>query len=236
MSKKKKSPIILITGTRKGIGREFVEYFIQKNFIVIGCSRNKINFNYDNYYHYSLDISNEKDVKIMFLELRKRFKRLDILINNAGLASMNHTLLTPGNKVQEIFNTNFTGSFLLSRESAKLMKLNNYGRIINITSVGTQMKLEGEAIYTASKAALENLTISMSRELSNFGITVNAIGPTPYLSDLIRTVPNEKINNITDNLAFKRLTEFRDISNVTEFFISPDSDFITGQIIFLGGG
>ena len=172
----------------------------------------------------------------MFLELRKKFKRLDILINNAGLASMNHTLLTPGNKVQEIFNTNFTGSFLLSRESAKLMKLNNYGRIINITSVGTQMKLEGEAIYTASKAALENLTISMSRELSNFGITVNAIGPTPYLSDLIRTVPNEKINNITDNLAFNRLTEFRDISNVTEFFISPDSDFITGQIIFLGGG
>ena len=75
MSKKKKSPIILITGTRKGIGREFVEYFIQKNFIVIGCSRSKINFNYDNYYHYSLDISNEKDVKSMFLELRKKFKR-----------------------------------------------------------------------------------------------------------------------------------------------------------------
>ena len=90
----------------------------------------------------------------MFLDIRKKYKKIDILINNAGLASMNHILLTPKSKAQEIIDTNFIGTFLISREAGKIMKKNKFGRIINITSVGTQMKLEGEAIYTASKAAV----------------------------------------------------------------------------------
>ena len=125
---------------------------------------------------------------------------------------------------------------MVSREAAKVMIKNRFGRIINITTVGTQIKLEGEAIYTASKAAVENLTIVLSRELAQYGITVNGIGPTPALTDLIRFVPEEKIKNIVDSLAFDRLTQIEDIINVSDFFISRKSDFITGQIIFLGGG
>ena len=142
----------------------------------------------------------------------------------------------PKKKAQEIIDTNVMGTFLFSREAAKLMKKNKYGRIVNITTVGTQMKLEGEAIYTASKSAVENLTVVMSRELANYGITVNALGPTPAMTDLIRFVPENKIQNIVDDLAFDRLTEINDITNVLDFFISEKSDFITGQLIFLGGG
>ena len=227
---------ILITGTRKGIGRYLVDYYVKKNYNVIGCSRGQINYAFDNYDHYNVDISDEDSVKKMFLSIRKKFKRLDILINNAGLASMNHSLLTPVNKAQEIINTNFIGTFLISRESAKIMKKNSFGRIINMTSVGTQMKLEGEAIYTASKSAIENLTIVMSRELADYGITVNGLGAAPVLTDLIKFVPKDKIENILNKLAFNRLTEMKDISNVTDFFISENSNYITGQIVYLGGG
>ena len=227
---------ILITGTRKGIGNQLVNYYLKKNYNVIGCSRSDIDFKHDNYLHFNIDISNEQSVKDMFLRFRKKFKRLDILINNAGVASMNHTLLTPMNKAQKIINTNFLGTFIMSRESAKIMKKYSFGRIINITSVGTQMKLEGEAIYTASKSAVENFTVVLSRELADFGITVNGVGPTPIITDLIKSVPKEKIENILSQLAFNRLTEITDITNVIDFFISEQSSYITGQMIYLGGG
>ncbi len=228
--------VILISGTSKGIGEYLVGHYLKKGFIVIGCSRRTYNKKINNYHHFSLDITDEKLVKKMFLNIRKNFKKIDVLINNAGLASMNHSLLTPSRKAQEIINTNFMGTFILSREAAKIMLNKSFGRIINLTTVGTQMKLEGEAIYTASKAAVENLTVVMSREFSNYGITVNGIGPTPAMTDLIKFVPKSKIQNIIDQLAFNRLTEMDDITNVIDFFISKKSNYITGQLIYLGGG
>lgn len=227
--------VMVITGTKKGIGKYLAEYYANKGFQVVGCSRGEIDFELDNYLHFCLDVSDESSVKKMFTEIRKKYGRLDVLINNAGIASMNHILLTPYKKAQDIISTNFMGTFLSCREAGKIMKKNGFGRIVNFTSVGTNLKLEGEAIYTASKAAVENLTEVLSREFANFGITVNAIGPTPVKTDLIRSVPKEKIDNITKRLAINRLGEFRDISNVIDFFISDKSDFITGQIIFLGG-
>ena len=231
-----KKKTILITGVTKGIGNYLVDYYLKKNNIVLGFSRSKKIKPSKQYYHFQVDVSNENDVKSAFLEIRKNYESIDVLINNAGLASMNHVLLTPLKKAQEIMDTNFLGTFLVSREAAKLMMKQKYGRIVNMSSVGTQIKLEGEAIYTASKTAVENLTVVMSREFANYGITVNAIGPTPVLTDLIKFVPKNKIQNILDKLALNRLTEMHDITNVLDFFISEKSDFITGQTIFLGGG
>ena len=228
--------IILITGTRKGIGRYLAGYYAKKNYHVIGCSRGDAGYEFENYDHYKLDVSDEDSVKNMFLAIRKKYKKLDILINNVGLASMNHVLLTPVSIAKQIINTNFIGTFLMSREAAKLMKINKYGRIINVTSVGTQMKLKGEAIYTSSKSAVETLTVVMSRELADYGITVNGVGPTPTSTDLIKFVPKEKIENIIRDLAFDRLTKMSDITNVIDFFKAKKSNYITGQIIFLGGG
>ena len=228
-------PVMIITGSRKGIGRYLAEYYTEKGFIVIGCSRGDIDFALNNYQHYCLDVCDESLLKKMFREIRKKHGRLDVLINNAGMASMNHVLLSPLKKTQDIINTNFIGTFLFCREAGKIMKKRNHGRIINFTSIGTKLKIEGEAVYTASKAAVENFTEVLSREYSKFGITVNAVGPTPVKTDLIRSVPKEKIENITKRQAINRLTENKDISNVTDFFIKYESEFITGQIIYLGG-
>ena len=228
-------PVMIITGTRKGIGKYLAEYYTEKGFIVIGCSRGDIDFALNNYQHYCLDVCDESLLKKMFREIRKKHGRLDVLINNAGMASMNHVFLSPLKKTQDIININFIGTFLFCREAGKIMKKRNHGRIINFTSIGTKLKIEGEAAYTASKAAVENLTAVLSREYSEFGITVNAVGPTPVKTDLIKSVPKEKIENITKRQAINRLTENKDISNVTDFFIKYESEFITGQIIYLGG-
>ncbi len=148
---------------------------------------------------------------------------------------MNLMLLTPLKTVQNILNTNVIGTFLFCREAAKLMKRNHYGRIVNFATVATPLKLEGEAIYAASKAAIVSLTEILAKELAEMGITVNAIGPTPVETDLIRSVPQEKIDALLSQQSIHRLGEFRDISNVIDFFIRPESNFVTGQVIFLGG-
>jgi 3-oxoacyl-[acyl-carrier protein] reductase len=97
------------------------------------------------------------------------------------------------------------------------------------------MRLAGEAAYAASKAAVEELTRVLAHEVGSFGITVNAIGPTPIRTDLIAGVPEDAIKKITERLAIPRLGEFRDVRNVLDFLISPASDFVTGQVIYLGG-
>jgi len=230
-----KVQVILITGTSKGIGKYLAHYYIEKGYQVIGCSRRTVNYKLDNYRHFCLDVTDEREVKRMFAEIRKTYKRMDVLINNAGIASMNHILLTPLKTVKEIFGTNFFGTFLYSREAAKLMRRNKCGRIVNFTTVAVPLKLEGEAIYASSKAAIITLTQILARELAEYNITVNAVGPTPIKTDLIRSLPDEKIISLIQRQAIKRFGEFRDVSNVIDFFLKPESDFITGQVIFLGG-
>lgn len=227
--------VMLITGTRKGIGRYLLEYYTKKGYFVVGCSRDESDCRLDNYRHFCLDVADEKKVVQMFAAIRKDYHRLDVLVNNAGIASMNHTLLTPCSTVNRIMQTNIMGTFLFCREAAKLMQGSRGGRIVNFATVATPLRLEGEAIYAASKAAVVTLTEIMARELASFGITVNAVGPTPVKTDLIRAVPQDKIDRLIDRQAIKRLGEFEDISNVIDFFIQPASNFITGQVIYLGG-
>ena len=227
--------VILITGTRKGIGHQLARFYLGKGNIVIGCSRLESDLVHENYLHYCLDVSNEKQVNELFMAIRKQFGRLDVLINNAGVASMNHSLLTPLVTVNKLFNTNFLGTFLFSRQAVKLMKKNNFGRIINFSTVAVPLNLEGEAIYASSKSAIEQFTKVFSKEIASMGITVNTIGPTPIETDLIKAVPENKIEELLSQQAIKRLGDFDDIINVVDFYMSSKSNFITGQTIYLGG-
>ena len=226
--------VVLITGTRKGIGKYLAEHYLE-NSRVIGCSRGASTIEDEDYRHFEGSVGDEAAVKQIFTEISHDYGRLDALINNAGIASMNHVLLTPAKVARDVFETNFTGTFLFCREAAKLMKKRKFGRIVNLVSVATPLKLEGEAVYAASKAAVMSFTQISARELAPFGITVNAIGPTPIKTDLIRSVPEEKIAELIKRQAIQRLGEPRDVANVIDFFLQPESDFVTGQIIFLGG-
>lgn len=227
--------IILITGTRKGIGNQLAKYYLENGHVVVGCSRSQSDLEHSNYSHYCLDVSNEQQVTDLFVTIRKKFGRLDVLINNAGMASLNHTLLTPLSTVTKLFNTNFLGTFLFSRQAVKLMQKNKFGRIVNFSTVAVPLNLEGEAIYASSKSAIEQFTKVFSKEVASMGITVNTIGPTPTETDLIKAVPKNKIDELLTQQAIKRLGNFDDIINVIDFYINKNSNYITGQTIYLGG-
>ena len=228
-------PVTLITGTRKGIGRQLADYYCEKGHAVIGCSRGAVEWSHDRYRHVPADVTDEKETRKVFDLINHDYGRLDNLINKAGIAMMNHALLTPISAVRKVFDTNVIGSFLFCREAAKLMRKRKYGRIVNFSTIAVPLKLEGEAAYVASKAAVQGLTDVLAKEFAAFGITVNTVGPVPVETDLIRSVPKDKIDRIINRQSVRRLGTIDDVANVVDFLLDPASSMVTGQHIFLGG-
>ena len=229
------SPVTLITGARKGIGRFLAERLLALGHRVAGLSRTPTDLVHQNYRHFEADVADEAGVRGAVQAIRREFGRLDNLVNNAGIASMNHSLLTPASTVEKVLRTNVVGVFVATRESAKVMRQSGGGRIVNFSTVAVPLALEGEAAYVASKAAVEALTRTLAREFAPFGIRVNAIGPTPVDTDLIRAVPKDKIEALLLRQPLRRLGTFEDVANLVDFFLAPASDFITGQVVYLGG-
>lgn len=227
--------VVLITGTRKGIGRYLAEHYARQGYIVEGCSRGDPEWEAENYTHHNVDVAEEAAVKAMISNIARRHGRLDIVLNNAAIASMNHVLLTPAATANRMLEVNVTGTMLVCRDAAKVMMRRRYGRIINFTTIVAPIALAGEAIYAASKSAVVTLTRILAFELGQWGITCNSFGATPIMTDMIRGVPQAKIDAVVSGLAIKRLGTYEDCANVCDFFIRPESDNITGQVLYLGG-
>jgi 3-oxoacyl-[acyl-carrier protein] reductase len=228
-------PVMIVTGSRKGIGKYLVEHYLKQGYMVEGCSRGAADISDSNYKHHELDVADEKAVRGMIADVTKRHGRIDALLNNAAIASMNHVLLTPAKTANRMLEVNVTGTMLFCRDVAKVMMRRKYGRIVNFTTIVAPIALAGEAIYAASKAAVVTFTRILAFELGQWGVTCNSFGATPIMTDMIRGVPQDKIDAVVNNLAVKRLGTHADCANVCDFFISPSSDNITGQVIYLGG-
>lgn len=226
---------VVITGATRGIGLALTEHYLSAGDEVIGCGRTPSTMSHPRYLHRCVDVTGGDEVDQLFDELRTRFGSIDALINNAGVASMNSLALMPLETAQRIMDTNLLGTFSFTRAAVRLMRASGNARIVNFTTVAVPMRLEGEAIYAASKAAVETFTRIAARELGPFGITCNAIGPSPIRTGLISGVPEAKLEALVQAQAVRRWASTEDVINVVDFFLRPESSMVTGQVIYLGG-
>ncbi|MDG9716067.1 SDR family NAD(P)-dependent oxidoreductase [Streptomyces sp. DH24] len=227
----------MITGSRTGVGKALAEHFLESGHDVIGCSRKPSAIDHPGYRHHQVDLTEVAQVKKMFREVRKEFGCLDALINNAGTSTMNHFMTTPDEVVRDIFDINFFAVLNCCREAVKLLRKSAgpAPAILNVSTVAVPWALEGHLAYSASKSAVEQLVQVMSKELAAFGIRVNAIGLPPVRTVLTRTVSQPKIDALIARQAIRRMCTMSDIVGPVEFLVGPQSAFVTGETIFLGG-
>ncbi|MCX6250461.1 MAG: SDR family NAD(P)-dependent oxidoreductase [Bacteroidetes bacterium] len=228
--------IILITGSRKGIGRYLVEYYSGKEYKVLGFSRQESDYKSENYSHFCIDIGDDKLVKHIFSEIRKKYGRIDIIINNAAInPSISPFILIPADTIKRVYTTNVFGLMNSCREGIKLMIKNNYGRIVNLSSMAVKHEIYGETIYTSTKAAITSFTRVLAKEVIKNGITCNVIAPSAIPTDLSLTVDQNALNEVLKRNAINHLGRMEDVSNTIDWLIKDESNAITGQVIYLGG-
>ena len=227
---------MLITGTSKGIGRYLVGYYLEKGYTVIGCSRSECVIDNVNYIHIIADISKEDDILNIFKIIRKDYKRLDVLINNAAInPAILSVAFLPYETIQKIYKVNVFGPILFCREALKLMGRNKFGRIINLGSMATRHEVPGEALYTSTKASINAFTRVLSKEVANSGITVNVLAPSVIETDLSKAINQDALQEVLNRNAIKKYGDFIDVSNTIDYLIKEESRAVTGQIIYLGG-
>lgn len=226
---------VLITGSSRGIGADLARRYLDRGDVVIGCARGRAPLTNERYVHAELDVTDEPGVRALFADVRKRFGGLDVLINNAGVASMNPVALTPFDSARRIVETNLLGTFLFTHAALRLLRSSSAGRIVNLTTVAVPFRLDGEALYAASKSAIETFTRIVAREVAAWGITCNAVGPSPIRTDLTRGIGDDRMERLIGRQAIPRWAEFEDVANVVDFFLRPESAMVTGQIVYLGG-
>jgi 3-oxoacyl-[acyl-carrier protein] reductase len=230
--------VVLITGASRGIGRYLVDHYLERGLTVIGCSRGiqPADLKSENYHHFTADIRVETEVVAMMNSIRQRFGRLDILLNNAAVnPTMSLTMMTSMKAANDTFGTNVLGTFVVSREAAKIMMRAKFGRIVCFSSMAARHEVPGEALYSASKAAIHSLARVMAKEFNSFGITCNVIAPAALPTELMKAVNQEALQEVLKRNAIPKMGEFSDVSNAIDFLIKSESHAITGQVIYLGG-
>jgi 3-oxoacyl-[acyl-carrier protein] reductase len=212
-------------------------HFLERGHQVIGCSRRPCAIDHPNYRHHEADLTDPKGVRAMCREVRNDHGCLDALVNNAGTSNMNHFMMTPEKVARDIFDLNFFALLNCCRESVKLLQRSTEPSpaIVNLSTAAVPWALDGQLVYSASKSAVHQLTRVMSKELADSNIRVNGIGLPPVRTVLTRTVPQPKIQELIDRQTIKRMCTMADIAGPLEFLVSPQSSFVTGETIFLGG-
>jgi 3-oxoacyl-[acyl-carrier protein] reductase len=226
---------ILVTGASRGLGLALVEHFVARGDRVVGCSSQPAPAEFEGYHHVRTDVTSEPDVTKLFADVRAELGGLDVLINNAGIASMNPVALMPAATARQVVDVSVMGTFLCSRAALRLLRSSVAPRIVNVSSVAVPLRLDGEAMYAAAKSAVESFTRIMAKEVGPLGITCNAVGPCPVPTRLTEAVPKEKMAALIARQAIPKWGSSADVVNVVEFFLSPASEMVTGQVVYLGG-
>ena len=230
---------VLVTGGTRGIGASIVRHFENLNAEVIATGVNKDqlhkSINRRVKYHY-LDLKNEKSISD-FIEYISQRKKIDILINNAGMNKIDPIEKIKDEDWHNIYNINLYGPFLLTREISKIMKKNKYGRIVNISSIFGVISREKRAAYSSTKSGLIGLTKATALDLAKDNILVNSISPGVINTELTKNILGEKsMKEISSSIPLKRLGDPDEIAKLVLFLTSDQNTYITGENIIIDGG
>ena len=184
----------------------------------------------------NLDVSDFNSYKDAVDSIISKWGKIDILINNAGITKDNIIIRMSNEEWEDVINTNLKGTFIGCKLVSKFMIKQKYGKIINISSIVGKIGNKGQANYVASKAGMDGITKTLSKELGSRGINVNSIAPgyieTSMTSSLSEKIKNELFNKISLN----RFGKPEEVASLVNFLISEEASYITGQIISLDGG
>jgi 3-oxoacyl-[acyl-carrier protein] reductase len=234
-----KDKVVLITGSSRGVGLALTNYFLKHDAIVIGISKGNPNIEHQKYHHYSIDIADSASIVNCFsTKIAKKFKQLDIVINNAAVLTSQFSMIMPIKNAIDMVNVNLLGVFFVSREAAKFMRNKEPGRIINIGSMAVSLEPVGDSIYAATKAGINTLANIMAKEFASYNVTCNTLSISAIETDMLKQhseVARVKIKEIIKKLPIPRQAVMDDVFNVIDFFASDRSSYITAQTIYLGG-
>ncbi len=188
------------------------------------------------YNSYKADITSEEQIEHMINNIRNDFGSIDVLINNAGISINGMSWKLPYDDWNKVLAVNLTGPFLCSKLVIPVMKVNNFGRIVFISSVVPQIGVIGTSAYAASKAGLAGLSKTISKEVIKNNITSNLISLGYFDTGLLYQIPEQIRNQIKETIPMKEFGKPNDVLECIKYICSEDSSYLTGQTINLNGG
>jgi len=251
-----KEKVVLVTGSTRGIGKDIAEAFAKMGATTIICSRShddaqkfsdELNSQGFQTNGFECDVTKLNSVQETINKILDKYKRIDILINNAGITKDNLLLRMSEDDWDDVLKVNLCGVFNCTKVVAKVMLKQasakgegssgrKIGKIINITSIIGISGNSGQSNYAASKAGIIGFTKSIAREIASRGITVNAIAPGYIDTDMTAQLKDQAREELLKKIPLARLGQPQDVSGVCLFLASDEAGYITGQTIIVDGG
>ncbi|NLC54587.1 MAG: 3-oxoacyl-ACP reductase FabG [Erysipelothrix sp.] len=233
-----KGKVAVVTGGAKGLGKAMALLFAKEGATVITADRTPKEYEQEGVFGKILDVTDVEGCEVFFNEVVEEFGKIDILVNNAGVTADALTRKMTEEQWDRVIDINLKGVFNLTRHVGPHMQANNYGSIINISSVVGTFGNIGQANYAATKAGLIGLTKTWAKEFSMRGanVRVNAISPGYTMTSILETVPQELLDKFAALTMLNRLAQPEEIATVALFLASEDASYVTGQNIGVDGG
>ena len=237
--------VVIITGGSRGLGAGIVQAYLDEGDVVATCARSitpeveKWQGDPDiaeRFLFQSADVSSSADCAAFVNAVVERFGRIDVLINNAGVARDGVIGLTSDEDIDVVVDLNVKGSLYMARQVSRRMMVKRRGTIVNISSVVGRSGYRGLAVYSATKAALEGMTRALARELGTRGITVNAIAPGYLRTEMSHGLDEDQLQQIVRRTPAGRLGDPEDIARACLFLTDPRNTYMTGQVLVVDGG
>ncbi len=233
--------VAIITGAAKGIGKAIAERMIKENYITILVDVDKDNGealanNLGDYAKFiSCDISDDKEVTSLFNSVTNEYGGVDVVVNNAGIIRDNVIWKMPVEDFDKVIDVNLKGTWMMCKVAGTLMRNQKRGRIVNISS-RAWLGNRGQSNYSASKAGVVGLTRVLALELGKYGVLVNAIAPGLIDTPLTQKLPEDVQEKLIQVQPTKSMGRPEDIANAVVFLSDENTQFITGQTIYVDGG